>query len=553
MKLDIHEDIIKQMAEKYPKNVVYQEDEGSLRFSSRRTIDSKFLGEKEVAELREIYQQPRWKEDIKDRRTLTNLNALAKLLAGKEAKIRNLKTMTEALKMELAKLPRHWVFAQDKDSEVMCPYFVTQIQYKSPPPRDGGEPLISFVGRAMYRGAQKTLSIVIRRDALGAKGCNAAQLLETIGAYPETEELVEEYEAFLAKYNDLFHQTGLQLTGTGRAVSNADHWSKEVFKLDSGGVPSKLVIDDMEERKDKDSPTTSCDLWVAKHGKDGEEADVYRLPIHPYIRTFNLKIHQFMDVHVANTEVYEYETQLEKKLVLEDDKRELIDLLVSSGGDDSRDIVKGKSGGVIIVTSGPPGTGKTLTAEVFSEKVERPLYVVQCSQLGTDPDNLEKALQTVLERSCRWNAVLLIDEADVYIHERGDDIAQNAIVGVFLRVLEYYSGVLFMTTNRACVIDDAIISRCIAHVKYSLPDRSELFSLWKILSKQYEVEFSDGLCHDLVRRFPGISGRSVKQLIRLSKALCQNRGQEITAASIEWVSRFQPIEESVERSPFKKK
>ena len=540
MRLEIHEKIIEQMKEKFPDNVVYEKDETSVRFSSRRTIDSKFLSEEEVAELQKIYQEPQWKEKVEDRRVLTNLNALLKLLSGKEANIKNLKTMTEALKMEIAKLPRHWVFVQDEYAEVMRPYFVTKIQYEAP--RQGSEPAISFIARAMYRGAQTSVTYRIHRDDLGPKGCNASQLLENIGTYPETEELVQEHEEYIEKYQSMFSQTGLQLTGTGKAVTNADRWSREVFKLDSGGVPSKMVIDDLEERKDKDSPTVSCDLWVVKHGTDGEEADVYRLPVLPYIRTFNLKVHAFMDVHVANVEVYEYEKGLQDKLVLEDDKRELIDLLVSSGGDDSRDIVQGKSGGVIIITSGPPGVGKTLTAEVYSEKVERPLYVVQCSQLGTNPDNLEKELNTVLERAVRWNAVLLIDEADVYIHERGNDIQQNAIVGVFLRVLEYYSGVLFLTTNRECVVDDAIISRCIAHIRYKIPSQDQLVELWSILSEQYQVPFSKEMCKELAESFPHISGRSVKQLIRLSKALCSSRGEEITPDAIAWVSRFQHIE-----------
>src|SRR6185295_19284784 len=104
-------------------------------------------------------------------------------------------------------------------------------------------------------------------------------------------------------------------------------------------------------------------------------------------------------------------------------------------------IVAGKTGGTIVFCTGEPGTGKTLTGEVFSEVIKRPLYVVQCSQLGTDEEELEKQLKKVLRRAQRWGAILLIDEADVYVRERGDDIQQNAIVGVFLRVLEYYRGI----------------------------------------------------------------------------------------------------------------
>ena len=56
----------------------------------------------------------------------------------------------------------------------------------------------------------------------------------------------------------------------------------------------------------------------------------------------------------------------------------------------------------------------------------------------------------------------------MYIKRRDDNIAANAVVGVFLRVLEYFNGLLFLTTNRIDDIDEAIISRCIAMVRYRI-------------------------------------------------------------------------------------
>jgi len=64
---------------------------------------------------------------------------------------------------------------------------------------------------------------------------------------------------------------------------------------------------------------------------------------------------------------------------------------------------------------------------------------------------------------------MLIDEADVYIKRRQDDITMNAVVGVFLRVLEYFNGLLFLTTNRIDDIDEAIVSRCIALIRFYSP------------------------------------------------------------------------------------
>lgn len=55
---------------------------------------------------------------------------------------------------------------------------------------------------------------------------------------------------------------------------------------------------------------------------------------------------------------------------------------------------------------------------------------------------------------------MLLDEADVFLERRvNNDIKRNAMVGVFLRLLEYHQGILFLTTNRVSTFDDAFNSR----------------------------------------------------------------------------------------------
>jgi hypothetical protein len=55
---------------------------------------------------------------------------------------------------------------------------------------------------------------------------------------------------------------------------------------------------------------------------------------------------------------------------------------------------------------------------------------------------------------------MLLDEADVFLAKRSrEDHGRNAIVSVFLRMLEYYKGILFLTTNRIGTFDEAFKSR----------------------------------------------------------------------------------------------
>ena len=101
-----------------------------------------------------------------------------------------------------------------------------------------------------------------------------------------------------------------------------------------------------------------------------------------------------------------------------------------------------------------------MTAESVAEIAEKPLYRVTCGDIGTDPDSVEKYLSTVLLLGKTWDCVVLLDEADVFLEQRTlTDLQRNALVSVFLRVLEYYSGILILTSNRVGTFDEAFKSR----------------------------------------------------------------------------------------------
>ncbi|MBX9850103.1 MAG: ATP-binding protein, partial [Rhodocyclaceae bacterium] len=248
-----------------------------------------------------------------------------------------------------------------------------------------------------------------------------------------------------------------------------------------------------------------------------------KIPLHPYLHVFHLELHRNIWVHVDNLTEYKYNPSLREKLVLPQDHRDLIDILTADMGVLLEDIVEGKSGGTTILCKGAPGLGKTLTAEVYAEVVGKPLYRVHSGQLGISAESVEAHLSTILRRAARWGAILLLDEADVYIRQRDNDLQHNAIVAEFLRTLEYFSGLLFMTTNRTDDIDDAIMSRCIAIIKYEMPSREDAVRLWKTLSYQFEVELTDEMIETLVDRFPNTSGRDIKELLKLTAKFCRSK------------------------------
>jgi len=123
------------------------------------------------------------------------------------------------------------------------------------------------------------------------------------------------------------------------------------------------------------------------------------------------------------------------------------------------DQVHGKGEGLIFLLHGKPGVGKTFTAgmsrgwfisrlltittECIAEHTKRPLLTLTCADLGTDPSNMEIKLQEWFKIAQHWDCILLIDEADVYMENREtSDLERNNLVASFLRVMEYFQGIL---------------------------------------------------------------------------------------------------------------
>lgn len=65
--------------------------------------------------------------------------------------------------------------------------------------------------------------------------------------------------------------------------------------------------------------------------------------------------------------------------------------------------------------------------------------MVSVGELGTDAPRLEAELQKILDIAHAWGAVLLLDEADVFLEKR-------TVQPIFLRLLEYFQGILFLVS-----------------------------------------------------------------------------------------------------------
>jgi SpoVK/Ycf46/Vps4 family AAA+-type ATPase len=127
--------------------------------------------------------------------------------------------------------------------------------------------------------------------------------------------------------------------------------------------------------------------------------------------------------------------------------------------------------------------------ECVAELVKKPLISLTSSDLGTEPEAVEQRLLRWFDLANVWNAVLLIDEADVFLERRSSsDLRRNNLVVIFLRTLEYYRGILFLTTNRVGTFDEAFLSRIDVAVYFPPLSSESRVRLWSTFISKLENE-----------------------------------------------------------------
>lgn len=547
-------------------------EEREWLYRSGHSINLARMGPNQIAEVEALLQAHERlhgaKVLLRDLRTWK-----AALKNASTVKVRRLKGFEVVLKEYLSSQLAPRLYAREGDGEDapwLC-YYVNEIEYHPPERTHRGSVIPAYVELdLMYVELTGTHRILVTFHDGDCVGMTPPEALAHKGYFVETEENRDEYLRETARYFSVSERVGSQFTATGTGEEENEKQSywyrrKTTIHFVRDGEPSRVVVDvidesdpdgtDADKRDRRDKVSVNRSFWSSKRQpEDDEEAEAeeeeggeeaapapsIEVPVHPYLMVFDLKRHMRLKTHVGNLAEYRYDPATIDSLVIPHALKTLVRMLVQHKDAGFNDVVAGKAGGSVILLTGPPGVGKTLTAEVFAETEERALYSVQCSQLGTKPEKLEEELLKVFARAKRWNAILLLDEADVYVHARGQDMQQNAVVGVFLRVLEYQSTVLFLTTNRPKDVDDAIASRCLARLSYDLPTPKDQAEIWRVLSRQSGVELTDRAVEEIVRDNGRLSGRDVKNLLKLAMLFARGDGVAIDAKVIKHVRQFKP-------------
>lgn len=178
--------------------------------------------------------------------------------------------------------------------------------------------------------------------------------------------------------------------------------------------------------------------------------------------------------------------------------------------------------------------------DFFNSDLRRPLYIVGAGDLGTTPSSLDESLTDIFKIGAAWSAVTLIDEADVFLEQRSlHDLNRNALVAVFLRQLEYFAGLLFVTTNRVRTFDEAFQSRIHVSLRYRDLDVDARRRVWRSFLEKVggaQMILSGNEEDELVGY--ELNGRQIKNAVRTAGALAASRKEKVSFAQLKSVVKI---------------
>ncbi|KFZ15463.1 hypothetical protein V501_02714 [Pseudogymnoascus sp. VKM F-4519 (FW-2642)] len=304
-------------------------------------------------------------------------------------------------------------------------------------------------------------------------------------------------KAFQMKKNkpvEIFINSRIMVDAASFQEINANYTRPSIFKS-SDSIDLWLIVDAASSNQIDESATkSSMDLDAL--------TDEDLLICSPTVLGFSLNDKLWLEFAVADISEISWNESLFNQLAMPSKSKKLIEALTTfQSGEKVKytfdDFVVGKGRGLIMLLYGPPGVGKTMTAEGLSEHLKRPLYTVSAGNLSRDAKHLEVQLCEMFEVAENWNALLLLDEADDFLCKRSYDSNHNSLVSVFLRKLEYYQGIMLLTTNRVKDFDEAVQSRIHVGLKYGPLGVDTRKEIWRSFLETAKTEKGDAVYSDM--------------------------------------------------------
>ncbi|KAH8882090.1 P-loop containing nucleoside triphosphate hydrolase protein [Thozetella sp. PMI_491] len=263
----------------------------------------------------------------------------------------------------------------------------------------------------------------------------------------------------------------------------------------------------------------------------------------PDVRGYSLTLNKWMSFKIDSLRDIEWSSNAFESLALPGNYKELLLAFAQTQGDSAAqfdDVIEGKGNtgkGMVVLLEGPPGLGKTLTVESLAEELKIPIYRLVSGQVRSEPHAMKAILEDAFLMTKAWNGILLLDEADIFLERRSvNELERNQLVSVFLQHLEYFEGIIFLTTNRVECIDPAFQSRIHLSLTYPELTRELRHKIWKNFIRTMKVDTSS-ITDAHLDKYASIdmNGRQIKNSVKMAGLLATKENHHLTPEHVETV------------------
>lgn len=189
---------------------------------------------------------------------------------------------------------------------------------------------------------------------------------------------------------------------------------------------------------------------------------------------------------------------------------------------------------------GEPGTGKSISAEAIAKSLKKNIIVADFSQLiDMHWGNTEKHLSALFKQAEESGCVIFIEEADGLLGQRGgtdsNSSAMNGVKSHLLKLIDRSNAIIIYATNLFENFDRAFFRRILYHVKYPLPNKEELISLWKKhIGNPNIPKDQNNFSYDVLAEMSnGLTGGDIKNItLKMCVKLASNKIPDVSNSSV---------------------
>ncbi|KAF4971238.1 hypothetical protein FSARC_1860 [Fusarium sarcochroum] len=191
--------------------------------------------------------------------------------------------------------------------------------------------------------------------------------------------------------------------------------------------------------------------------------------------------------------------------------------------------------GTRLLLHGPVGVGKTTMASTIAECCKRPLLSISVGSIGVNPTRDEDELGTIFHLAERWEAVLIVEEADILLAQSCDGTQIGAVVSMAIRKLRSFTGLSFLITSRPPSIDEKIRNIIDCVVEFQPLNMEARKKLWQRCLGQVATLHGFPDCEALTEGIVSreLNGHEIQSTVHVAYSIAGGKGDNIRLRHLE--------------------